>query len=805
MALQTLPITRAALNSDGIKLSDQIYLASDNPDQTAQTYQANKNVFWMSFIDYSMNHPEILSGYMTEYIQNEKAPIFSMFPIKLTNQGRIYQNRIVIDPVMPEIGTRKVPHRQISVRVERREGSTVYTGEAFAMDYHYLRTPEGMQYFDKMANAVVSDIWRMVAFSTIKEFQSNATPYSNPDQLYPYDEAPNTPDDCFKYEALQYGALNKNPQAIHNLCARVGRIFEANNGSPLARMILTADASNFINVRDQTNLYYDKSGPQILANRGAGNVIRQIHGLEVIPIELMANELHSNAQDLVLQNEVVTGGMFKFPEKCQSLPPHKYRSHFRNIKASSWSSNKMEEYSFQEAIHHCPEFYPLSHPDQALRGTLNTKVIESVFKENSIVFSKTRVKLNEHIKDQLHQFLTRRGSNINKFSFVRSFGEIEECHLHTRYLTFVYKTMEYALTKDLTDSEKREVENSTSSARVKFMSALARVYKIGEDITSGSFVKDNIINSSLNLPPNDYPQVFIDRYNATKSMSFFEGIAARAVLTQPITLQNIDAWFEHNIAIPFGFIGMRPFESQFMESIIFTASGNVGNLYFSGIDNIVSFDPGSQHFNTQIFGHFKPFISDPSKFYVAANTRGLQILGGKGNKYINASETGREINDPEHDTWKGIMTESFGSGEKLGDYSIIPILTGYNYAIEDQFKDRHYDVRGYWDSNDFVSRLDARTCQEFVTERELPMYPNQFLTNTLYPFDKLALNPLPNNRASFDQLQNRRRANTHVHQITQDVYNPLTGNWEEIVSSAPWGRERDGIVQIQNSTAGVSL
>ena len=834
---EILPIVRSYTNSNGVKLSDQIFLSSENPDQTAQNYQARKNIFWMSFIDYSMNHPELLSGYMTEFIQNEKAPIFNMFPIKVTQQTRISQNRIVIEPQPAEIGTRKVPNRQISIKVERREGSAVYTGQGFSVDYHHLRTPDGMAFFDRMANAVVSDIWCMIAYSTIKEFQSNVSQYVNPDQLFPYDEAPTTPDDLFKYEATQHGALNKNPQAIHNMCARVGRIFEANNGTTLNRMLLTMDCSNFINVRDKTNLFYDKSGSQALTNRSAGNVIRQVHGLEVIPIEIMANDLHSANHDLILQNEVVTGGMFTFPEKCQQLPARRYKSHFRNVRASSWTGNKMEEYGFRDRLHHRPEFYSLTVLKESgvaddKKGQLHSDLLKALIDNGVNEYNQARVKLDMDYLKKLHPFIyneSNKGGGV-MVDVISMFGEIEEYHLKTRYLTFVYQTMEYAISKILSESEKQVigevfarngaiVDAEQLSVLNKFKRAIKQVYEVGNGDVDTRLDKCVFVDKiPENGDPFDYllrtyieelmyttreNSLFKERMLATNDMPPLCKIAARLVLTQTINLQIIDAWTDNDIAIPLGAIAMRPFESQFMESMIFVSSGNVGNLYFSGLDNIISFDPDSQHFNTQVFGSFKPFISDPTKFYVAANTRGLQILGGKGNKYINAREDGVTIHSYGTERFKEIIDNSFGSGERLGDYSIIPVLTGYNYAIEDQFKTRHLDARGYWDPNDFVSRLHHS--DEFVSERFLPMYPNQFLTNMIYPFHNMTLPALPTTKASFDQLQSRRRVNTHIHQITQDVYNPLTDTWDEIVSSAPWGRERDGIVQIQNSTAGVSL
>jgi len=218
----------AAYKAGGVKAKDDAYLIGENSEQQVRHYQQDKNVFWQTFMDYAINHPEILSGFMSEFLQDSNADIFGVFPIKLSKEAVFYKTEIRIEPQLPTTSTRKVPGRNIHFQTNMRKGTAEYTGQGFSNDYHFLRTPEGMQWFDRMASAVISDIWLMIIHSALKEFQAVPSGYNQPDQLYPNDEVPLTVEALFDYEQSMFCPLNKGPQQIHNLIARISRIFERN-------------------------------------------------------------------------------------------------------------------------------------------------------------------------------------------------------------------------------------------------------------------------------------------------------------------------------------------------------------------------------------------------------------------------------------------------------------------------------------------------------------------------------------------------------------------------------------------------
>jgi hypothetical protein len=914
----------------GVKRKDDDKLIGENPDQSITHYQANKEIFWQTFMDYAINHPEILSGFMSEFLQGANADIFGVFPIKITKEAVFYKTEIHIEPQLPSTSTRKVPGRNIHFKTNMRKGTAEYTGQGFSNDYHFLRTPDGMQWFDRMANAVISDIWLMIIHSALKEFQSVPSAYNQPDQLYPHDEVPLTVEALFDYEQTMFCPLNKGPQAIHPLIARVSRIFERKNDR-VRKVLTTMDTLHFINVRDESNLDYQKSGSQAITNRTLGNSITTLHGVEVIPVQMLEPTLHSDVHDNVLRNVVVNGGMTMFPQKYLELDPKDYRSVLRDIKFSSWTLDKVETHPFVDFLNHCFEFYPLNSDNcrESEVGWLNYPLLYSLAdaalgKSQSNVrnpFDTTKT-IQQGNESKLHQFLdyvsagTESPNRQWKFTEagyepIYFFGQIDECHMKQRYFDFTIKTLEHQLSSCLLPSEKSKIENfykSAQSSRIdverelrsnnpeiallnavaeklinkasqickdNYYATLLTTLKNPLDIAMDNFNAEivattnpvnrndliiKIFDSEENyiknrehvrehgrIGLNDSSAVFkaYDKYldeietkygssvrdmqecrdNAKHSISgmnwmiktlikgnstekFVEQMAIMLAYNQFITLRGIQSWIENDVAIPLGGRIFRPFETQFAESMPMLADGEIGNTFFSGLDNTIQFDQSTQHFQTQVFTYFKVWIDKRDKFYMAPYVRGLQILGGKGNKYIN--------NDPHHGgvvpvgsaVWNEMMSDAFGDmyasvGEKLKDYSMIPVLQSLNEAVEDDFRKRHLDIRGYWDPEDYVTRL--HNSESFLAHRRAqPMYDNQFLINHIFPqFTTARIQPLDRQIASFDDVANHRRMNFAVHQTTQFYVNEKTMEWEETHSSHMWGRELDGIVGIQSSASAV--
>ena len=938
---------------DGVKLKDNAWLNGQNMQQQVSHYKQNRETFWNTYSDWAILHPVVLSGWVDEFVQDSTAEIFTIFPIKISKEATFYKTEIRFENQLDGPGVRKAPGRMIHYQVETRSGNAIYTGQNFEIDYNRFRLPGGMEEFDMKLNAVVSDIWGTVILNAMKEFEAVPSIYNQPETSYPHDEIPTTIEKLFEYERTQFGALNKDPQAINNVISRVSEIMEQNHMGKAGRIIMTKDCYYHIKSRDETNLFYDKSGSQALVNRSDIDSAQLIHGIKPLFVQLMEPELHADIHDNVLRHIVSNGGMAVFPARFLEISPKDYKSLHRKIQLSSWSSDRLEEYCLMNHLRHCFEFIPQDSVacEEGQQGKINYRLLLSLATAalnagaeqtmNPFVRTRTQQAGNEQ---RLHQFLVYHKEDEARklpafYAPVLKIGEIHECHLKERYLKYTIDTLEHQLNCALTDDEQRsvnqadfvfnytnlddmikEVDNYYNRDLVGALDKLfRRLSEICKDnvlgmafltannvhnvvsylnamhliISTAKLLKLKIVENkddysrsmanaktllSINLlhlgqiekklenDPNAAIRILtgseeeIDLFEGTKideekqkdmvadlkkifalksedddtkfeeevikifgnpnavalatkigaisNETFVRRVASLAVLLQTVSLEGMESWHENNVAIPFGGRIFRPFETQFMESAIITAEGPIGNTYFSGLDNIIGFDQHLQHFTAQFFTYFKVWIDNRAKFCVAPFIRGLTFLGGKGNRYINDHPNMGSLLEWGTDAWNDEIGSAFADmyksvGEILGDYSIIPVLQSLNETVRNDFKVRHYDVRGYIDENDYVSRLHE--CESFTTMRYEPMYDNQFLINHIFPqFTNQNIQRLSRQSANFNEVASRRRVNYTVHQTTQLYINEKTKDWEEVESSHYWGREGNGIIGIQTSTAPVT-
>jgi hypothetical protein len=291
------------------------------------------------------------------------------------------------------------------------------------------------------------------------------------------------------------------------------------------------------------------------------------------------------------------------------------------------------------------------------------------------------------------------------------------------------------------------------------------------------------------------------RFRETASFPLLMQVAARLVLLTSITYQAMSRWYDHNIAIPIGGCVLRPWEKQTMFSQIATAERQLGQMNFSGFDDIVSFDPMSQHFNVQASFHAGAMINDTQAFFFAKDTRGGAAKGGKGNRYINSKEDGGVVDMSYDNPWRQRVFEALYDGEKLGNYSNVPVIQSYNTAVEFSSTPVHFDIRGNWQRIDFAGRLDVST--EFVATRTNVMYDGQFLTNYLLPLRKQTSDFDPKSMSHAQKCQIT-AMNNHVHQTTQWVWDENDPELK-VKSFHPWGDEDDGLLDVQTSRTSIPV
>lgn len=303
--------------------------------------------------------------------------------------------------------------------------------------------------------------------------------------------------------------------------------------------------------------------------------------------------------------------------------------------------------------------------------------------------------------------------------------------------------------------------------------------------------------------PTGKDSIFDERWRASHdSMTFFDGLAFRILCSQPISIATLKKFETNNIAIPFGATLLRPYETQYMRSIIALADTRMGITFFSGIDNTIAFDQDMQHFSLQAFFDHTTVIQKTDSFVILPYVRGAAYIGGKGSKFINEKPDGSvEILFGEDLTEKGltIRDEYLGDGLKMRDHSIIVALSCYNEATKDNLP-LNLDITGNFDKVDFAGLMDESP--DFVLERNSTMFSGVYTINHVLDFHKTVARYKQETFNHF-QMCNIRRQNHWVHQATQYVYNS-SGELEKTDSAHPWGEEDENMCERETSNYNIT-
>jgi hypothetical protein len=446
-------------------------------------YNEGKEIFWLSFADVAFKNVEVLRAAIVYYIQTPDSEIFTLFPLKNSPVAKWINNVIDITPVMPEIGTRNVPFRNVPMRVSSRARTAQFTGQGFMVDMNTIYTPEGMEFFNAMVAQLRSNIWMAVATAAGGEFKMEPMAQRLPKHLYPFGSVPTTPAGAIEFEAaMTFGLLNKEVQAIHRLIAYAQQVFSPDK-ERVGTILLTTEDANHINISgDDTQKWYNLSGPQAVENR-SGNRIRNLHGINTIAMPLMDLTLHSPNHDYLMRDYITVGSKAHFCNPMHYADPAKFKSDSRTIKFPSWTTGKHDEHTFKDFLHHCMQFNPIptaaevdfngreegSEDDGKINRQLMMRLARNV--EESFAMAGTTLRGNEDRVDPLMGFDAEMASNNKKNSEdvglgngsdphcpwypINAFGEISIKFVPTRYLMFTYKTMEKVIFAGCTEEDKK--------------------------------------------------------------------------------------------------------------------------------------------------------------------------------------------------------------------------------------------------------------------------------------------------------------------------------------------------------------
>ena len=448
-------------------------IPKDNPAQGPEYWLQNKQMYWKTLAETLANRPMILNGTLKRYMTDVSRRVFGAFPIAWDTRGRWSQNTIRMKPNYVAPGTRKVPGREISVTFERKEYSAIYTGEGFEADYSGMQTPEGMAFFDLLFGQVVSDIMRIIVFNMYDTFMQEPSPYLGAGMRFPHEALiPSTPEHAFDYffqkQAL---VLNKQPLMIHNLIADASRMFEAAGEPPVAVMFMTEEVKRHITRMDESNLFYEDTGPSAIANRttsvSAGSVRA---GIEIMTIQMLGEDNDNIYNKAVLSDRWQMGGLARFVEPSGHVCARKYRSADRNGRWSSWYSDRPEEHPLIDAFRHMFEFVPRDYEpaenEHVSPGEIDTRLLFGLIDNAEIAYRRTRCRVQNN-EDACHQFLQvmNPGAAEPKYFPIMTFGEIAPRFLSDKNLRLPFATMHARIVDALSEDEMAILEGGFALAK----------------------------------------------------------------------------------------------------------------------------------------------------------------------------------------------------------------------------------------------------------------------------------------------------------------------------------------------------
>jgi len=453
----------------------------ENAADTTPAYNENVQTYWSEYVDWAKDNPVILRKTLKLYMNDATAWIFDLFPVVKTMKDRVYASTIEIPLDIPDVGTRKVPGRNIWSKVSRREEHTLYRSQGFTKDYTHMKTPDGQREWDMFVDAVTSNIWSAIILDALNEFRMQPTAYFSPEHLWSFVGMPTTPEQVFQRKAAMFGVYNRTPQAHSDINAMVSRIFEQNRLT-LSQWIMTRGDLYRIGLQDETNKYADKSGTATaLRTRRDGAMIQSIQGNRVYVIPLLEGKQYNDHDEWVLQSEHQTGSKAEFPAYGPDDDAFKFRSRQRDIEFCSWTTNTWDTYRLSDFLDHCLEFIP-PRAGQSFEesGVINRELLGDLAADAKDGRAFTRVKCAVDGNQRRVNPLIGYFPHTQDYYPLEVFGEIDDAFNHTDEYPWAAETLQNAMFKDFTQDDMRDFTEG-----LDFVKSLKNVAKSGGDTLYG--------------------------------------------------------------------------------------------------------------------------------------------------------------------------------------------------------------------------------------------------------------------------------------------------------------------------------
>ncbi len=275
---------------------------------------------------------------------------------------------------------------------------------------------------------------------------------------------------------------------------------------------------------------------------------------------------------------------------------------------------------------------------------------------------------------------------------------------------------------------------------------------------------------------------FDRRWICTHSYPQLEAYSVRLMLSNELCIEGLKVMEKNNINPPITALWYRIGEYQAFHSAIACAKGDVMQSYISGLKRMMTLAPGYKQVNKD-GGMYTGVVLNPSKWTIMSNVFGSKAFGGKGNKPVIglssvASEQIRHHASDlvNHSSELKELIMHAGRGEYTRDHSNIAIVLPYSAARNPNMIPGGFDVAGYWNRQDFMTRMHVSSA--FDTQAK-PMYPGVFFANNIWHFAKYKprySRSIQENEMTHSVVASQRRHNTHVLRTTVRSWDFHTGH-----------------------------
>lgn len=322
-----------------------------------------KQVF-RSFLDWAVKHPIELKNSLDFWYARFRHPITEMFDSFLSNEEYFTQRIIEFEKVDLQQMSMNAPTRKVHFKESTKQGQSVITGQGLKFDWYHLMTSDGPADFEFKLQILRADIIAFDLAACLNVFFVDVNSYNNdPNQLYPFENQPQTIEDMYRIQRRTYFRLIKDPYAMYTMVNEANRIFGQRSSSNInavarrcKRILMSSHDAYYCLSTLNMQQDYTESGPTSLRLESTVTPLSDIAGAEIIALPFIQQESHNWTDALATKHMRANGTYYKWYDPNMELEVKDVRSRHRNAGLYNYRSNDYTIHTYIEFLEKCIDF-----------------------------------------------------------------------------------------------------------------------------------------------------------------------------------------------------------------------------------------------------------------------------------------------------------------------------------------------------------------------------------------------------------------------------------------------------------------